>query len=211
MVLNQNQNKKEEDENKKFLDDIKEVESNKGDDKINNRIKNTKIEDDNIKNNLVNEEDDEYKLIDDYDFAILSGDLNYRLNILQEDIEEIMNQKNPEILWDKDQLNNEIKKENKFEEGLINFMPTYKYKKNSDEYDYKRIPAWTDRILFKSKKKYDIMLCEYNSIQNINISDHKPVYAIFKINFKNRKINDNIYNINYEINNINNDKKCILF
>ena len=55
------------------------------------------------------------------------------------------------------------------------------------------------------------MLCEYNSIQNINISDHKPVYAIFKINFKNRKINDNTYNINYEINNINNDKKCILF
>ena len=211
LALNQNQNKKEEDENKKFLDDIKEVESNKGDDKISNRIKNTKIEDDNIKNNLVNEEDDEYKLIDDYDFAILSGDLNYRLNILQEDIEEIMNQKNPEILWDKDQLNNEIKKENKFEEGLINFMPTYKYKKNSDEYDYKRIPAWTDRILFKSKKKYDIMLCEYNSIQNINISDHKPVYAIFKINFKNRKKNDNIYNINYEINNINNDKKCIIF
>ena len=211
LVLNQNQNKKEEDENKKFLDDIKEVESNKGDDKISNRIKNTKIDDDNIKNNLVNEEDDEYKLIDDYDFAILSGDLNYRLNILQEDIEEIMNQKNPEILWDKDQLNNEIKKENKFEEGLINFMPTYKYKKNSDEYDYKRIPAWTDRILFKSKKKYDIMLCEYNSIQNINISDHKSVYAIFKINFKNRKKNDNIYNINYEINNINNDKKCILF
>ena len=64
---------------------------------------------------------------------------------------------------------------------------------------------------YLNQKKYDIMLCEYNSIQNINISDHKSVYAIFKINFKNRKKNDNIYNINYEINNINNDKKCILF
>ncbi len=31
------------------------------------------------------------------------------------------------------------------------------------------------------------MLCEYNSIQNIFLSDHKPVYAIFKINFKNKK------------------------
>ncbi len=221
---------RENKKNKIFFDNLEEVDSIHDED-INNiniekdneniQLKINEIFDDKNENNhlsnkmlnssIIDLDDKEDKLMEDFDFVILSGDLNYRLDISQEDIEEIINQKNPEILWDKDQLNNEIKKENKFEEGLINFMPTYKYKKNSDEYDHQRIPAWTDRILFKSKKKYDIMLCEYKSIQNINISDHKPVYAIFKINFKNRKKNDNIYNINYEINNINNDKKCILF
>ena len=66
-------------------------------------------------------------------------------------------------------------------------MPTYKYKDFSNEFDYSRIPGWTDRILYKSKEYYDIMLCEYSSINNISISDHKPVYAIFKINFNNHE------------------------
>ena len=72
-------------------------------------------------------------------------------------------------------------------------MPTYKYKENSNEYDYSRIPGWTDRILYKSKKYYDIMLCEYSSINNINLSDHKPVYAIFKIDCKDKKFINNKY------------------
>ena len=221
---------RENKKNKIYFDNLEEVDSihdkdinniNIEKDNENIQLKINEIFDDKNENNhlsnkmlnssIIDLDDKEDKLMEDFDFVILSGDLNYRLDISQEDIEEIINQKNPEILWDKDQLSLEIKNKHLFKEGIINFMPTYKYKENTDEYDYKRIPAWTDRILFKSKKKYDIMLCEYNSIQNINISDHKPVYAIFKINFKNRKKNDNIYNINYEINNINNDKKCIIF
>ena len=91
---------------------------------------------------------------------------------------------------------------------MINFMPTYKYKENKDEFDYKRIPGWTDRILFRSKKFYDIMLCEYNSIQNIFLSDHKPVYAVFKINFKNKKNIEENLNIKDDY---NNDKECFIF
>ena len=45
-----------------------------------------------------------------------------------------------------------------------------------------------DRILYKSKKYNDIMLCVYSSINDLNISDYKPVYAVFKINFKDKKI-----------------------
>ena len=126
--------------------------------------------------------------MEDYDFVIISGDLNYRLNLENKNnIKEIMKKNDPQILWDKDQLTEDIKQDNKLKEGIINFMPTYKYKENKDEFDYERIPGWTDRILFRSKKMYDIMLCEYNSIQNIFLSDHKPVYAVFKINFKNKK------------------------
>ena len=146
------------------------------------------------------------KTMDEYDFVILSGDLNYRINFnITDDIYELIKQKNPEILWDKDQLTKEIKRENEFQEGIINFMPTYKYKDNSDEYDYERKPGWTDRILYKSKKNYDIMLCKYNCIKEVYLSDHKPVYAVFKINFKNKNMEQNCKIKN----NISDD--CILF
>jgi hypothetical protein len=81
-------------------------------------------------------------------------------------------------------------------EGIINFMPTYKFVINSNQYDTERIPRWTDRILYKSKKSYDIMLCEYSSIRDISISDHRPVYAIFKINFEEKKLNINNFHQN---------------
>ena len=146
------------------------------------------------------------KTMDEYDFVILSGDLNYRIDFnITDDIDELIKQKNPEILWDKDQLTKEIKRENEFQEGIINFMPTYKYKDNSDEYDYERKPGWTDRILYKSKKNYDIMLCKYNCIKEVYLSDHKPVYAVFKINFKNKNMEQNCKIKN----NISDD--CILF
>ena len=146
------------------------------------------------------------KTMDEYDFVILSGDLNYRINFnITDDIDELIKLKNPEILWDKDQLTKEIKRENEFQEGIINFMPTYKYKDNSDEYDYERKPGWTDRILYKSKKNYDIMLCKYNCIKEVYLSDHKPVYAVFKINFKNKNMEQNCKIKN----NISDD--CILF
>ena len=146
------------------------------------------------------------KTMDEYDFVILSGDLNNRIDFnIKDDIDELIKQKNPEILWDKDQLTKEIKRENEFQEGIINFMPTYKYKDNSDEYDYERKPGWTDRILYKSKKNYDIMLCKYNCIKEVYLSDHKPVYAVFKINFKNKNMEQNCKIKN----NISDD--CILF
>lgn len=46
-------------------------------------------------------------------------------------------------------------------EGVIQFMPTYKIKKdkktNTLTYTEKRLPAWTDRILFLSNNN-DIII-----------------------------------------------------
>jgi hypothetical protein len=141
-----------------------------------------------------NANDKKDKIFDEHDIVILSGDLNYRLNIKSEEIEDIIDKNNPEILWDKDQLTEEIKSTHNFKEGIITFMPTYKFKKTVNEYDYSRIPGWTDRILYRSKRQHDIMLCEYSSINDVLISDHKPVFAIFKINCKDKKIiNDNFH------------------
>ena len=66
------------------------------------------------------------------------------------------------------------------EENDISFLPTYKYIKGYNYYDLtKRIPAWTDRILYK--KSENIKCIKYDKI-NIKISDHRPVFGLFEIN-----------------------------
>ena len=219
---------KEEEKNDRKLNnnldfnELKEIESEKDENEKNILMENHNDKDIEIKmpelfedkqnmtiNSIISNNPDikaKEKTMDEYDFVILSGDLNYRIDFnIRDDIDELIKQKNPEILWDKDQLTKEIKRENEFQEGIINFMPTYKYKDNSDEYDYERKPGWTDRILYKSKKNYDIMLCKYNCIKEVYLSDHKPVYAVFKINFKNKNMEQNCKIKN----NISDD--CILF
>ena len=225
--INNNEEKEEEKNDKKLNDnldfnELKEIESEKDENEKNILMENHNDKDIEIKmpelfedkqnmtiNSIISNNPEikaKEKTMDEYDFVILSGDLNYRINFdITDEIDEMMRQKNPEILWDKDQLTKEIKRENEFQEGIINFMPTYKYKDNSDEYDYERKPGWTDRILYKSKKNYDIMLCKYNCIKEVYLSDHKPVYAVFKINFKNKNMEQNCKIKN----NISDD--CILF
>jgi len=71
-----------------------------------------------------------------------------------------------------------------FEESQIAFKPTYKFDKFSDEYDTsekQRVPAWTDRVLFKGQ---DLTSLKYNSTSTIKFSDHRPVYNIFSSRFK---------------------------
>ena len=225
--INNNEEKEEEKNDKKLndnldLNELKEIESEKDENEKNILMENHNDKDIEIKmpelfedkqnmtiNSIISNNPEikaKEKTMDEYDFVILSGDLNYRIDFnITDDINELIKQKNPEILWDKDQLTKEIKRENEFQEGIINFMPTYKYKDNSDEYDYERKPGWTDRILYKSKKNYDIMLCKYNCIKEVYLSDHKPVYAVFKINFKNKNMEQNCKIKN----NISDD--CILF
>lgn len=35
-----------------------------------------------------------------------------------------------------------------FHEQPLNFLPTFKFNNNSDEYNLKRVPSYTDRVLF---------------------------------------------------------------
>jgi phosphatidylinositol-bisphosphatase len=75
-----------------------------------------------------------------------------------------------------------------FVEQSICFKPTYKLDINSDIYDTsskKRIPAWTDRILFVPN---GITCNAYDADFSLRTSDHRPVYASFEANID---INDN--------------------
>ncbi|XP_063623921.1 phosphatidylinositol 4,5-bisphosphate 5-phosphatase A-like [Cydia splendana] len=74
-----------------------------------------------------------------------------------------------------------------FSEPDIKFPPTYKFNIGTDEYDIKRKPSWTDRILYKViANNYENItlradLISYNHVPFYTLSDHKPVVAQFNI------------------------------
>lgn len=133
-----------------------------------------------------------YSGMNQYDLVIFSGDLNYRINMDKEEVKKLISNNDVETLLEKDQLYSAINKReidlDDFYEGRINFMPTYKFLDGTNEYDYaERVPGWTDRILYRANNLSDIILCKYSSIADVKTSDHKPVFAIFKINFNHEK------------------------
>ena len=133
----------------------------------------------------------------DIDFWIILGDLNFRIDLTFEDAIELIRQKKYDILYSLDQFNSS-KEKNEFlksyiREKEINFEPTYKYIKGSNEYAYDedkiRVPAWTDRIFYCKNK--NIKMLTYDNIKSIRYSDHRPVVGTFLINCINKN------NINY--------------
>ena len=130
-----------------------------------------------------------------YDLVIFSGDLNYRINMDKEEVKNLINSKDIETLLENDQLYSSLNKKeidlDDFYEGRITFMPTYKFKDGTNEYDYnERVPGWTDMILYRANNISDILLCKYSCISEVKTSEHKPVFAIFKINFNHEKSKD---------------------
>jgi hypothetical protein len=130
-----------------------------------------------------------------YNFIVLMGDLNYRLNNLNIDMNLI--QEEPLKFLSYDQLKNEInlKRINLlgFIEGEIYFRPTFKYWNNTSNFQYidthkiDQIPGWTDRILYKKKEENNNSLSikqeKYDSMHDIEMSDHKPVFSYFELKF----------------------------
>uniref|UniRef100_A0A3P9GXF2 Inositol polyphosphate-5-phosphatase Ka n=1 Tax=Oryzias latipes TaxID=8090 RepID=A0A3P9GXF2_ORYLA len=125
----------------------------------------------------------------DHRLVFLFGDLNFRIQDHgMHFIRSCLTNKTYNLLWSKDQLNMMKKKEallQEFEEGPLDFAPTYKFDLNSDSYDSsgkKRKPAWTDRILWRIRPKAPQEL--YTSSMEFSISDHKPVLGIFSVELK---------------------------
>lgn len=98
------------------------------------------------------------RLLDSHDYVFWCGDFNYRINIPNEEVKELIKQQNWEALTAGDQL---LEQKNaglifkEFIEGNLDFAPTYKYDLFSEDYDTSekcRTPAWTDRILWKRRR-----------------------------------------------------------
>ena len=161
------------------------------------------------------EENENARIIKNSDIWIIFGDLNFRVETEYEDFSDFIENKNP---WNKligyDQFTKfklaSLDLFGRIEEDPINFPPTYKYIKNTNEFDYKtknlekkknneengiktskrkKNPSWCDRIIYKknafiTKNGQKIIKgIEYNSIMNDNfkVSDHRPVYQIFDV------------------------------
>jgi len=115
---------------------------------------------------------------------IWAGDLNYRLNTTYAEAKALAETSSIEdcsTLLSFDQLKQQIesgKAFQQFQEGTIEFKPTYKFDVGTNDFDTsekQRIPAYTDRILYLPGRMNDIQVLSYDSYPSICLSDHKPV------------------------------------
>jgi len=146
--------------------------------------------------------------IEDHEVVIWAGDFNYRIGTLYDNARQLISvyrkaggrgveaEEALHKLYNDDQLNIQMVAGQTFpfyQEGKIDFLPTYKFDLGKDDYDSSekaRIPAWTDRILYKidHSKGSDMRQMEYMSVMNLRFSDHRPIYSTFDV--KIRVIND---------------------
>lgn len=138
-----------------------------------------------LNNGISNDNKHIIRASDRFEHCYWFGDLNYRVHANRSIANVLISRSQLEVMLANDQLIHERIKHrvfNEFIESEITFPPTYKFDANSDLYDTskkQRIPSWTDRILYKSCDSIQCM--KYDSVRNIRTSDHRPVYATFKI------------------------------
>ncbi|GAA32796.2 phosphatidylinositol-bisphosphatase [Clonorchis sinensis] len=133
-------------------------------------------------------------VLDRFDAVFWAGDLNFRLRKTRRQVENMLRTERKssafEHLLNFDELvSTQLKGQifQQFEEGRIRFPPTYKYDINSDDFDTSekcRVPAYTDRILYRVQKKGTVNCVHYDSVRTIRSSDHRPVYGYYTVCLK---------------------------
>jgi len=121
-----------------------------------------------------------------HDRIVWLGDLNFRIDLPDDQTWILVNQCDWKSLLPKDQLKVERDAGRIFQgwhEHAIHFQPTYKFFEESDQYfgehtfkgDKRRTPAWCDRILSYGK---GLRQLSYSMVE-ARLSDHRPVIARF--------------------------------
>lgn len=131
--------------------------------------------------------------------SFIVGDLNFRNSV---DIDFIKTQielynkldktdKERQAIIDKmlncDELSKVLQDQTFFhlKEEKIDFLPSYRFYIGSKEYDYaegKRVPSWTDRVLYIIRDEVSLNNTKYFTDTETCVSDHKPV--VFQGEFK---------------------------
>jgi len=137
-------------------------------------------------------------LLNQFNHVFWMGDLNYRLDFTgteenpmtpqrrfwHKKVKQIMTGEYKDMLQ-YDELSREKSASrvlHGFNEGSINFPPTFKMQKDStNTYSQKRMPAWCDRVLWRSLQGSEAKLLSYTHCPTISTSDHKPVSAVFAL------------------------------
>ncbi|KAJ1962758.1 Inositol-1,4,5-trisphosphate 5-phosphatase 1 [Dipsacomyces acuminosporus] len=139
--------------------------------------------------------------IENHDYVFWLGDLNYRIDLPNDQARKLIAERQLTSLVMYDQLSIQMA-ENKvfrgYSEAEIHFPPTYKYDVGTDRYDTSekvRVPSWTDRIMYRGSS---VRVLEYYR-DEICISDHKPVLAMMEFDIasvdkaRKRQIIRNLY------------------
>lgn len=122
------------------------------------------------------------KTIESHDTIVWLADTNYRIDLDNASVRAYAEDDALDMLFAADQLNFAMTSGTAFSgyiEGPIVFRPTYRYDVGTDNYDTSeklRIPAWTDRVLYRGSK---LDLSVYSRAE-LKGSDHRPVYAAFR-------------------------------
>ncbi|GAA5938180.1 hypothetical protein JCM3775_002909 [Rhodotorula graminis] len=122
------------------------------------------------------------KTISSHENVVWAADTNYRISLPNEQVRPLAELDDYDALYDADQLNSAMRTRGVFDgyqEAPLVFRPTYKYDNGTDTYDTSekaRIPAYTDRILYKG---HDLDCYRYQRAE-LRTSDHRPVYALFR-------------------------------
>ena len=137
-------------------------------------------------------------LLKSMDHVFFAGDLNYRVDLPREFVErciiDIKENQSGGRLEEVDILMNKLLRRDQllqtiasgrafpnFSEAKVTFLPTFKFDKGTQNYDTshkQRVPAWTDRILFRSSK---VNVLEYQSVPAAMHSDHRPVFGTYQL------------------------------
>lgn len=132
----------------------------------------------------------------DHDLILWMGDLNFRIDsyTIQHVVDATKHGADSDqmrSLLASDQLIKARRTGQAFEgfhENIPKFLPTYKLYPGSDNYDMRRKPAWTDRILYKVKSdgnnnQLAVKQETYDAHFQFKQSDHKPVSSLFIVSF----------------------------
>jgi hypothetical protein len=130
----------------------------------------------------------------DIDYWFFLGDSNFRIEMDYDGVINLIEKNELKYILKNDQFTKYRHQEldfNVINEGIIEFNPTYKFVKGTNNYDEEkktiRVPSWTDRIFYPNKNGIKNIM--YNSIPDLLLSDHKPVVGVFEIFCKKSDIN----------------------
>jgi hypothetical protein len=120
------------------------------------------------------------------DYCFFFGDLNYRVDTLFETAAAAVQEKRWEVMWPYDQLPPEQQSGralHSFTEATLDFCPSYRWKTGVTELSNKngQAASWCDRILLHQHQDFSSQCLSYTSVPSITTSDHRPVYALFRI------------------------------
>lgn len=104
------------------------------------------------------------------DYLFWQGDLNYRVDYNYDEVIQEIEKENIKLLLLKDQLIKQRQTNQvfyNFQEPEINFNPTYRRIKGTDDYSNKnnQSPSWCDRIMVKTER--DIQFLYYDSLKEV--------------------------------------------